>query len=755
MKRPLLIAMIAVAVVVVLAVAGIKHIPADQQALCVKGDKVVATCDPGNHIVWPFSGKLVRFPLGVVELRAPATGVLEATTLDGAGVTAVINMRIEVGRESARLMFDKWGADYREGIESAVGEVFEIVSASHSLRPGAPLPAAYGEKLIEDITMTLAETQLVLQAWRIENWSVADSGEPVSVDPKPLRKLIVVGVDGGDWHIIDPLMEQGLLPNFARLVRDGATGPLRSTEPMLSPLLWTTMATGKSPEEHGILNFTVVDPETGHKVPISRLYRKVDAYWNMLSDYTRTVDVVGWLATFPAETINGVMVTDRLGYLAYAHAQDDNEPLRGSVSPESRLQEISGLVVTSDDVTWDAFRKFVHVDEPEFVSARSREFDPKDPVNNMIMLYASTRTYEAVAKHLLTTDRPDFMAVYFELVDATKHLFMHYAPPKEPQVSDADFARYRDAVKQAYVEQDRILGEFLAMCDDSTVLMVLSDHGFKSGDTRPHQRPEIWAGKAAFWHLIDGIICVYGPGIKKGYRISGAGIMDVAPTILALQGLPKPTDMRGRVLEDVMEPSLVSRLNRTPVGTLQRDRDIGDLARETDDAATQEALKKLEALGYITPENQDAHNNLGQILQKEGRFREAIAEYEKALALNPNFPSALNNIGVCYGRLKEYDKAERSFRRALTINAKDIFAMNNLAIMFLETRRFEDAREIATQAVTVEPNYANGYLTLGSIYATTGEHDQAEVAFRKVLEIDPSNQRAKTNLDRLEAARNR
>jgi Flp pilus assembly protein TadD len=520
---------------------------------------------------------------------------------------------------------------------------------------------------------------------------------------------------------------------------------------MLSPLLWTTMATGKSPDEHGILNFTVADPETGRKVPINRLYRKVDALWNFLSDYDRTVDIVGWLATFPAESINGVMVTDRLGYLAYADASEGGPP-QGSVSPDTRFVDIAELIVGSESIAYDDFRRFLHVQQGEFLESRAMAFDPQNPVNNMIMLYASTRTYEEIAKKLLEA-KPDLLAVYFELVDATKHLFMHYAPPREPHIDEAGFTRYRDAVTEAYVEQDRIIGDLIAMCDDNTVVVVVSDHGFKSGDTRPRQRPEIWAGGAAFWHLIDGIICMYGPGIRAGYQIGDADIFDIAPTVLALQGLPKPADMPGSVIEGAFEEPLSSLLNRTPVATLQRERAVDAQALGVDDATSEAALKKLEALGYITPDNHDAHNNLGQIYQKQGRYAEAIEEFKKALELNPNFPAALNNLGMCYGKLKQYDQAEETLRSALQLNPHDVLAMNNMAVMYMETGRFEAAREFAQRAVTVEPNYANGHLTLGSIYATMRQFDMAEAEFERALELDPSNRNAQNNLARLRQER--
>jgi Tfp pilus assembly protein PilF len=566
----------------------------------------------------------------------------------------------------------------------------------------------------------------------------------------PPRKILFVGVDGADWDIITPLVDQGRLPHFAEFMRQGATGPLLSVEPMLSPLLWTTIATGKLPEEHGILSFTAYDPKTGLKVPVSRTDRRVDAFWNILSDHDRTVDIVGWLATYPAESIRGVMVTDRVGYLAYAGAGDPNSMAPGNVSPEARAAEVAAQVVPASATAYGDFAKIVHVDESTFTQARARSFDPKDPVNDMIMLYASTRSYFNIARHLLRRDQPDFLGVYFELVDAAGHLFMHYAPPRPSNVDPALYERYKDAVTEAYVLQDKILGELMDLVGDDTVVILASDHGFRSGPLRPQGSPEIWAGKAADWHRLQGVLGLCGPGIRKGYRIPNATILDVAPTLLALQGLPKAADMWGRVLVDAFEAPLAGQIDTTQVPTLGRQRDTA--AAPTDDATAQEALKKLEALGYITRDSPDTHNNLGQRYQKQGQYEKAIMEFEKALALRPDFPAVLNNLGTCYTEIKQYERAEASLRKALALEADNVYALNNLAVMYLDLGDPEQARQNAERALEIEPNYANGHLTLGSAYGSLHELEKAEVEFRKVLEIDPANERARSNLEVLRQA---
>jgi Flp pilus assembly protein TadD len=285
--------------------------------------------------------------------------------------------------------------------------------------------------------------------------------------------------------------------------------------------------------------------------------------------------------------------------------------------------------------------------------------------------------------------------------------------------------------------------------DDETVLMVISDHGFKSGSSRLKNRPEIWAGNAAKWHRLDGIIGFYGSGIKKGYEITGANLLDVAPTILVMQGLPLAADMPGKALTGVLEDDLAARINPNVVATLEKDRGPDESAPTASATASEETMKKLEALGYLTPDNANAHNNLGQRYQQRGEYLKAIEEYEKALALQPDFHAVYNNIAVCFGKLKRFEDAERALLRAIEIKPTDFFAMNNLAVTYINTGRLDDARKMAERIVSIEPGYVNGRITLGSVYAMTGQYEKAEKEFENALALEPDNKNAAENLRRV------
>ena len=122
---------------------------------------------------------------------------------------------------------------------------------------------------------------------------------------------MLIGIDAGDWLTINPLVQKGVLPSFARLKMSGRTGVMLSTPPLVSPIIWTTIATGMPPDKHGVLDF-VVDTASGGQEPVQSVDRRGPALWSLFSAQDRTVDVIGWWATWPAEHVRGTIVSDRL-----------------------------------------------------------------------------------------------------------------------------------------------------------------------------------------------------------------------------------------------------------------------------------------------------------------------------------------------------------------------------------------------------------------------------------------------------------
>ena len=124
------------------------------------------------------------------------------------------------------------------------------------------------------------------------------------------RKVLLVGWDAADWKVASPLMDRGEMPMLAKLVSTGVMGNLATLEPVLSPLLWTSVATGKRAYDHGVTNFTDVDPVSGQVRPVTSASRRCKAVWEILAERGLSSHVVGWFATHGERIPGGGVVSD-------------------------------------------------------------------------------------------------------------------------------------------------------------------------------------------------------------------------------------------------------------------------------------------------------------------------------------------------------------------------------------------------------------------------------------------------------------
>jgi predicted AlkP superfamily phosphohydrolase/phosphomutase len=305
------------------------------------------------------------------------------------------------------------------------------------------------------------------------------------------RRILVVGIDGMEWDIMGPLVGQGRLPTFARVLSEGAWGELRSLDVLESPVIWTSIATGKVPEKHGIMGFAKARQGGAEPVPITSNVRRVEAIWNILGDRGWSVGVIGWLSTWPAEAVNGYLVTD---YFNYGWAPGSAGGSEGMTFPPGLANEIADLRVADEDVPDTRAAELTHGVIPTNDELRRRF----DALKGCI---ASDETTLAVARRLEGQMPVDFHAVYLKGVDGVSHLYwVDMLPESGPPVSSEDAAIFDDVIVDYYEEMDRVLAEFLALADENTTLVLTSDHGTEEGggqlqvrhrDARPHRCPRI------------------------------------------------------------------------------------------------------------------------------------------------------------------------------------------------------------------------------------------------------------------------
>ncbi len=585
--------------------------------------------------------------------------------------------------------------------------------------------------------------------------------------------VLMIGVDAGDWKLIDPLVAAGKMPAVASLLARGTRYDYHTLTPMLSPLLWTSIATGTTPDRHGILDFLTADPATGKMIPVTSSLRREPAFWNVLTQYGVTQDIVAWLATWPAETVTGHLVTDRFGYLAFAGGSGTGDD--GMTYPPEYVDRARELEVHAGDLPASFWKRFMNVPDADLDRIGAAGFEKGNVVGNVALTVAQALTSTKIAEDLQRTDRPRLLAVYYELIDAMGHLCMPYAPPRQPQISPGDYERYSRAENAAYVLQDEQIAALTRGIDPArTVVIVLSDHGMKSGSDRPSGSAEIEGGEAARWHRDPGILLLAGPGIREHAALSDSTtVLDVAPTVLALLGLPVPRTLQGRVLTEAFTPEGAARYRPAYV----------DSIRFRPEVWTPPAVHGAPHAG---PAQAALHNNLGLVKASEGKRDEAEAEYRKALEAVPGdvnartnlanvlmdenrLPEALDileklhrdvpdrvppayNLGVLYQRMDRLPDAERTFREVLAVEPRNVKAQVDLGHTLLREGKLDEAKGLFEKVIASNPSEANAHFGLGLVDAQRGDLAGAKAEFRMTLEIDPHHRSAAENLKRLQAA---
>jgi predicted AlkP superfamily phosphohydrolase/phosphomutase len=394
--------------------------------------------------------------------------------------------------------------------------------------------------------------------------------------PAPTQKVLFVGIDALDWEVADPLMEEGKLPNLTRLIAEGTSADILTLIPLTrSPAIWTTIGTGKEPSQHGIGAFVEDDEAT----PVTRSGRLTKALWNILSAAGIDVGVVGWWVTWPSEPVNGFMVSD---YVQYNFS--DTELYEGQTYPEDLIEEIDELTVPHDQMSFDVLEPFVEGHPTDHLKGKYAQ-----GMEALRWIVAADRTFTSVGLHLYKTRKPQFFTVYLRGLDSVCHKYWHEFKAPEPTGSP-----FRNTVPYYYEFADSLLGEFLAVADENTTVLVCSDHGFRGARMR-------WDGTPALgirMHREYGAIIMAGPGVPAGQRIENVTVLDVTPTLLYFFGLPVAEDMRGVAVMDFFTPEFREARSLQTIDTYETPGEGGEdevMESPVDD----ELVRRLKALGYI------------------------------------------------------------------------------------------------------------------------------------------------------------
>jgi predicted AlkP superfamily phosphohydrolase/phosphomutase len=413
---------------------------------------------------------------------------------------------------------------------------------------------------------------------------LALSCAPTSVEPVE-RRIMIIGIDGMEWDIMGPLVEAGRLPTFAKVMSEGAWGELESLDILESPVIWTSIATGKLPEKHGITGFAKKPAAGGEAVPVTSNVRRVEAIWDILGDEGWSVGIVGWLSTWPAEPVNGYLVTDYFGYGWGPERTGGDDRV---TFPASLASELEDLLVLEGDVT-DARAA-------EFTGGVVPDGDLETKFGSLKSCIASDETYHGVARRLAEQMPVDLYAVYLRGVDGVCHHFwVDMIPESGPPVDAKEREVFGDVIELYYEEMDGVLAGFLELADENTTVVVTSDHG--------HSGPKP-TGDSYRWgiamHDPTGVLALWGKDIAAGEQLADASVLDITPTLLALCGMPVGEDMDGRVLTEAIDDAFLSRHPVRTIDTYETgDRSVEGGGEPVESPIDDEVRERLRALGYI------------------------------------------------------------------------------------------------------------------------------------------------------------
>ena len=544
----------------------------------------------------------------------------------------------------------------------------------------------------------------------------------------PGRRVALVGIDGADWLAVDPLIAAGRLPAFARLRAHGRTGILLATPPLVSPLVWTTIATGRRPEDHRILDF-MVDLPSGGQAPVPSTERRTAALWNVFSDRGRTVGVIGWWATWPAEPVDGTIVSDRVA----PQLAGPSTPLDArAVHPAALLPDVSARLVRASDLLPADLAAYLPGARPPAAGAAAAPGERfRDPAAHLAAVVASTRTTERLAGWLVARGQPDLLMVYTEAVDSLSHRFVR------------NRENGRRVIDRAYVDADALLQQIASAVEPSTWILVCSDHGFYPADAGIDADPAELAGPATAWHRPWGIVAAIEAGALAGRTPADAPgdagtvtPLDIAPTLLHAAGLPVSLEMPGRAVRGLLPPEAAGR-------QVERVRSFEPYRRGAtttpEDAASALAVERLQALGYVTAGGSSlARVNLAEVLYRRGDPAAAERELRRVLDEQPKNVAALLWLAKALRAQGRPSAALPYYERALAAGADNGDALVEAVDTALEAKDADAARRLVA-APAAKGRGAAPAIARSALALAEGDPARAEREIDSAVAAEPTN----------------
>jgi len=368
--------------------------------------------------------------------------------------------------------------------------------------------------------------------------------------------------------VIISAVAAGRLPNFARVLDQGAAMHLATLRPAQAEPVWSAIATGRYPMHNGVRSAVVYRALGGTPIDLLPDYCFAQALvsfgflteepltvtdltarpiWNILSDRGVSVGVIGWPLTHPAPVVNGFAVSDAFHRLPEAELTLDASP---ALWPGGWLED--ALAALQVPAVPDPVSLVTAMGAPQPINDYDVRRDQAPIVADRVHLQL-LNAFEEIA--------PRFLAVRFPGIDAVGHRFLRYADPAAfGDVSEAERQRFGNVLDQYYGFIDTLVGREIDRLGPDDLLLVVSAFGMEP--LTPGKRVlEIIAGNpqisGTHERAPDGFVLAFGDAVAPG-RPNRASVVDLAPTILYFLGLPVGRDMDGFARIDMFTGAFTS-----------------------------------------------------------------------------------------------------------------------------------------------------------------------------------------------------
>lgn len=320
-------------------------------------------------------------------------------------------------------------------------------------------------------------------------------------DPPVRRKVILLGADGLTEKVVARLLQQKKLKNIQYLRNNGSYGRMASIEIIVSPAIWTSVATGKKREDHGIILFQTKDKD-GRLMIVNNSHRRTKALWNILSENQMNVGSVGYFTTWPVEAINGFMVSDvsifpiKKGYYPPQTAKIMKDILDPYIDYDMKRLDTFARMSFEEQFEYFTPKMFQYLDQlgseliDDYLKFKNRRiyskieseqyrdfFKNNGRIANIMWAYFVDHIRFEYARRLYRKDL-DFFTLLLKGPDVASHFTWEYYEPG-PGTPPADMEIYQNIIPNYYSFIDRVLGFFLKAADLDTVVLLVSDHGFE------------------------------------------------------------------------------------------------------------------------------------------------------------------------------------------------------------------------------------------------------------------------------------